>query len=84
MIFPVIAHHKNPPVLSTQVMARKSFEGEDNILVATLEVQNASIKRPVSTSNVHITESKAVTTNHRESGEKVYDYRCKKHLYIEQ
>jgi len=76
MIFPVIAHHKNTPTLSTWAVARKSFEGENDILVATLEVRNASIKRPVGTSNVRITESKAVVTNHRESGEKVYEYRC--------
>ena len=64
-------------------MARKSFEGENDTLVATLEVRNASIKRPVGTSNVRITESKAVATNHRESGEKVCECRYEKSVYIE-
>ena len=77
MIVPNIAHHKNTPTLSTWAVARKSFEGENDTLVATLDVRNASIKRPVGTSNVRITESKAVATNHRESGEKVCRHICK-------
>ena len=73
---PEIAHHKNTPKLSTCAVARKSFEGENDTLVATLVVRNASIKRPVGTSNVRMTESKAVATNHRESGEKVWECIC--------
>ena len=76
MIVPVITHHKNTPTLSTWAVARKSFEGENDTLVATLEVRNASIKRPVGRSNVRITESKAVAINHRESGEKVCKRIC--------
>ena len=41
------------------------------MLVATLEVRNASISRPVGISNVRITESREEVTSHRESGEKV-------------
>ena len=57
------------PTLSTCAVAKKSFVGENAILVATLGVLNASIKRPVGTSNVRITESSEVVTSHRESGE---------------
>jgi hypothetical protein len=78
-----IAHHKNTPTLSTWAVARKSLEGENDTLVATLEVRNASIKRPVGTSNVRITESKAVAINHRESGEKVCKCIRKEVFYIE-
>lgn len=41
------------------------------MLVATLEVRNASIKRPVGTSKVRTTESRHVAISQRESGEKV-------------
>lgn len=57
------------PTLSTCAVAKKSFVGENVILVATLDVLNASIKRPVGTSNVRIIESNEVVTSHRESGE---------------
>ena len=42
------------------------------MLVATLDVRNASIKRPVGTSKVRMTESIPVAINHLESGENVY------------
>lgn len=60
------------PTLSTCAVARKSFVGENEMLVATLEVRNASISRPVGISNVRITESREEATSHRESGEKVW------------
>lgn len=68
---PKLAHHRNIPTLSTCAVARKSFVGENEILVATLDVRNASMSRPVGTSNVRMTESSEVATSQRESGEKV-------------
>lgn len=62
-------YHRYTPTLSTCAVAKKSFVGENAILVATLDVLNASIKRPVGTSNVRIIESNEVVTSHRESGE---------------
>lgn len=47
--------------------------GEKEILVATLDVLNASIKRPVGTSKVRITESTPVAISHLESGENVFN-----------
>jgi hypothetical protein len=64
--------HRKTPTLSTCEVARKSFVGEKERLVATLGVLNASINRPVGISNVRMMESKAAATSHRESGEKVY------------
>jgi len=61
--------HKNTPTLSTCAVAKKSFAGENAILVAILGVRNASIKPPVGISNVRITESRDVDTIQRESGE---------------
>jgi len=59
------------PTLSTCEVAKKSFEGEKDMLVATLDVLKASIRRPVGMSNVLMTESIDVVINHLESGEKV-------------
>ena len=53
-------------------MARKSFVGEKERLVATLGVLNASISRPVGISNVRIMLSMDAATSQRESGENVY------------
>ena len=64
--------HKKTPTLSTCEVAKKSFVGEKERLVATLGVLNASINRPVGTSNVRMTESNDVVISQRESGEKVY------------
>ena len=64
--------HKNTPTLSTWAVARKSFVGENAILVATLGVRNASIKLPVGTSNVRMIESSDVDTIQRESGENAW------------
>lgn len=64
--------HKNTPTLSTWEVAKKSFTGENAILVAILGVRNASIKPPVGMSNVRITESRDVDTIQRESGENVW------------
>ena len=47
------------------------------MLEATLEVRNASIRRPVGTSNVLIMESNELATNHLESGEKSYTSKIK-------
>lgn len=41
------------------------------MLVATLDVRKASMRQPVGTSKVRITESSEDTTSHLESGEKV-------------
>lgn len=41
------------------------------MLVATLDVRNPSIRHPVGTSNVRMTESSDVATSQRESGENV-------------
>src|ERR1700690_3342563 len=60
------------PTLSTCAVAKKSFVGEKERLAATLDVRNASIRRPVGTSNVRIIESREVVTNQRESGENVW------------
>ena len=65
-------YHKKIPRLSTCDVARKSFVGENDTLVAMLEVRNMSIRRPVGTSNVRMIESIDVVTSHLESGEKVY------------
>ena len=62
-------NHRYIPTLSTCTVAKKSFVGENAILVATLHVLNASIKRPLGTSNVRIIESNEVVISHRESGE---------------
>lgn len=64
--------HKKTPTLSTCEVARKSFVGEKERLVATLGVLNASINRPVGISNVRMMESNDAATSQRESGEKVY------------
>jgi len=64
--------HRKTPTLSTCEVARKSFVGENEMLVGTLGVLNASINRPVGMSNVRMMESRDATTNQRESGEKVY------------
>lgn len=45
--------------------------GENDRLVATLDVRKASINRPVGMSKVRIIESKELVTSQRESGEKV-------------
>jgi hypothetical protein len=42
------------------------------MLVATVEVRKASIRRPVGMSNVLIIESSDVVMSHRESDEKAY------------
>jgi hypothetical protein len=59
------------PTLSTCAVAKKSFVGENAMLIAILDVRNASIRRPVGISNVRIMESKEVVTSQRESGENV-------------
>jgi hypothetical protein len=64
--------HKNTPTLSTWAVAKKSFTGENAMLVAILGVRNASIKPPVGMSNVRITESRDVDTIQRESGENAW------------
>jgi len=64
--------HRKTPTLSTCEVAKKSFVGENERLVATLGVLNASINRPVGISNVRMTESRDAATSQRESGEKVY------------
>jgi hypothetical protein len=46
--------------------------GENDMLVATLAVRKASIRRPEGMSNVLIMESSDVVISHRESEEKVY------------
>ena len=51
------------------MVARKSFVGENAMLVATLEVRKASTRRPEGISNVRMMESNDVVINHRESGE---------------
>lgn len=68
------AYHRNIPTLSTCAVAKKSLVGENETLVATLLVRNASISLPVGTSNVRMIESNEVVINHRESGEKVYNH----------
>lgn len=45
--------------------------GEKDILVATLDVRNASMRLPVGTSNVRMTESSDVVISQRESNENV-------------
>jgi hypothetical protein len=45
--------------------------GENDMLVATLAVRKASIRRPEGMSNVLIKESSDVVISHRESEEKV-------------
>jgi hypothetical protein len=67
-----VIHHKKMPTLSTCAVARKSLVGENEMLVATLSVRNASINSPVGRSNVRIMESMEVVTSHLESGENVY------------
>lgn len=42
------------------------------MLVATLDVRNASMRRPVGTSYVRMIESSEVVINHRESGENAW------------
>lgn len=64
-------NHKYTPTLSTCEVARKSFVGENVMLVATLDVRNRSIILPVGMSNVRIIESIEVVTSHLESGENV-------------
>jgi len=64
--------HRKTPTLSTCEVAKKSFVGENERLVATLGVLNASINRPVGISNVRMTECRDAATSQRESGEKVY------------
>ena len=64
--------HKKMPTLSTCEVAKKSFVGENERLVGTLGVLNASINRPVGISNVRTMESSDAATSQRESGEKVY------------
>jgi hypothetical protein len=66
-----LTYHRKIPTLSTCAVARKSLVGENEMLVATLDVRNASIRRPVGTSKVLITESRELATSQRESGEKV-------------
>lgn len=66
-------NQRNTPKLSICDVARKSLVGENERLVATLEVLKASIKRPVGTSNVRMIESSELVTSHRESGENAYD-----------
>lgn len=63
--------HRKTPTLSTCEVARKSFVGEKERLVATLGVLNASIKRPVGISNVRMIESRDAAISQRESGDKV-------------
>lgn len=63
-------YQRYTPTLSTCDVARKSLVGENAMLVATLEVLNASINRPVEISNVRIIESRDVAISHLESGEK--------------
>ena len=63
--------HRKMPTLSTCEVARKSFVGENERLVATLGVLNALINRPVGISNVRMMESRDAATSQRESGEKV-------------
>jgi hypothetical protein len=46
------------------------------MLVATLAVRKASIRRPEGMSNVLIIESSDVVMSHRESEEKVYECCC--------
>ena len=46
--------------------------GENDTLVATLEVRKASMRRPVGISNVRMIESSDVVISHRASGEKVW------------
>jgi hypothetical protein len=58
------------PTLSTWAVAKKSFVGENAMLVATLDVRKASIRHPVGRSKVRIIESMELAINHRESGEK--------------
>ena len=53
-------------------MARKSLVGENEMLVATLGVLNASIRRPVGMSNVLIMESSDDAINHLESEENAW------------
>lgn len=67
----VMTYQRNTPTLSTCEVAKKSFVGENEMLVATLEVRKRSMSRPVGTSNVRIIESSDVVTSHLESGEKV-------------
>ena len=64
-------HHKKTPRLSTCDVARKSFVGENEMLVATLDVRKRSISLPVGMSKVRITESSDVVMSHRASGENV-------------
>jgi len=70
--FRVRAHHKYTPTLSTWAVAKKSFVGENAMLVATLGVRKASIRHPVGRSKVRIVESRELATSHRESGEKAW------------
>lgn len=65
-------YQRYTPTLSTCAVARKSFVGENAILVATLDVRKASIRRPVGTSYVRMIESNDVVTSQRESGENAY------------
>ncbi len=67
----VLTYHRYTPTVSTWDVAKKSFVGENDMLVATLEMRNRSISRPVGTSNVRMTESIDAVTSHLESGENV-------------
>lgn len=68
---PTSTDHRYTPTLSTCEVARKSFVGENVMLVATLDVRNRSIILPVGMSNVRMIESIEVVTSHLESGENV-------------
>jgi hypothetical protein len=64
-------HHKYTPTLSACAVARKSLDGENEMLVATLLVRNASMRSPLGISKVRMMESKEDATSQRESGENV-------------
>jgi len=53
-------------------VAKKSLVGENDMLVATVAVRKASIRRPDGMSNVLMIESSDVVMSHRESDEKTY------------
>lgn len=78
-----ITNQRYTPTLSTCAVARKSLVGENAMLVATLDVRKASMRRPVGTSNVLMVESRDAATSHLASGEnacmkvKLYTRKCK-------
>ena len=65
-------YQRYTPTLSTWAVAKKSLVGENDMLVATVDVRKASIRRPVGMSKVLIIESSDVVMSHRESDEKAY------------